>query len=127
MAGFARLHRMAKGDKGRFMTERMQAFFADLEASAGAVVDFLGDPQSPAAAAFGFEHGDAYYLYNSAYDPAASPHSPGIVLVASLIDAAIRSGKKRFDFLKGDEMYKTRLGAGRRTLYELTARRGPSA
>ena len=73
------------------------------------------------AAAFGFESNDAYYLYNSAYAPDAARLSPGIVLVAALVRSAVRSGRRRLDFLKGDERYKFDLGAEPRPLYRVTA------
>lgn len=120
LEGFAALHRSAAGDKGEFMTPDMEAFFADLVADAGAVIDVLHDGSGdPVGAAFGFEDADTYYLYNSAFDPTRGAVSPGIVLVTSLIEAAIISGRRRFDFLKGGEDYKSRLGARPRPLYVL--------
>ncbi len=120
VAAFTELHRKADGAKGRFMTEEMEAFFGSLHQEADAVIDILEGPAAtPVAAAFGFEDDDAYYLYNSGFDPAARSLSPGIVMLAALVDRAIRSGKKVFDFLKGDEMYKFRHGARPRPLYEI--------
>jgi CelD/BcsL family acetyltransferase involved in cellulose biosynthesis len=120
VARFAALHRMAGGTKGSFMTDDMEAFFAALHRDAGAVIDVLpGRDDAPVAAAFGFEDDEAYYLYNTAYDPAASEISAGIVLLTTLIRRAIKAGKGTFDFLKGDEAYKSRHGALPRPLYEL--------
>lgn len=124
VAIFADLHRKAPGDKGGFMTGAMESFFASLETDVGGVVDILYVEDRPVAAAFGFEEDDVYYLYNSAYDPAERALSPGIILVTALVRAAIRSGRQQFDFLKGDEMYKTRLGAQPRLLYEIEAEKG---
>ena len=115
---FADMHRKASGDKGHFMTPPMERFFAALHERAGAVIDVLsGADGVPVAAAFGFEDDAAYYLYNSAYDPEAGHASPGVVLIAMLIESAITAGHTRFDFLKGDEAYKFRLGAEPRPLY----------
>jgi hypothetical protein len=120
VAVFAEMHRAASGDKGSFMTPGMEEHFVALEKSAGGIVDVLyGDGEVPAAAAFGFEDEDTYYLYNSAYEPDLADASPGIVLVASAIADAIDRGKTRFDFLKGDEVYKFRLGAEERPLFRL--------
>ena len=120
VAVFAAMHRAASGDKGSFMTPEMEDHFIALEKGAGAVVDVLyGEGDIPAAAAFGFEDEDTYYLYNSAYEPELADASPGIVLVASAIADAIDRGKTRFDFLKGDEVYKFRLGATERPLFRL--------
>jgi len=118
---FVDMHRTASGDKGSFMTPEVGELFADLHETAGGVIDVLtthaGDP---VAAAFGFEDDDGYYLYNSAYDPEARQASPGIVMLASLIERAIAAGKPVFDFLKGDESYKFRHGAHPRPLFALT-------
>jgi CelD/BcsL family acetyltransferase involved in cellulose biosynthesis len=117
---FAAMHRTAAGDKGGFMTTEMEGFFASLVDEAGAVVDVLHDGAGDAVgAAFGFEDADTYYLYNSAFDQTRGALSPGIVLVTALIEAAIVSGRRRFDFLKGSEEYKVRLGARPRPLYLL--------
>jgi hypothetical protein len=117
---FVGLHRMAEGKKGRFMTAEREAFFRDLAALPGGRIDILaGDSGRPVAAAIGFQDDGAYYLYNSAYDPAGGAQSPGIVLLWMLFEAAIESGIAVFDFLKGDEPYKLRLGAEARPLYVL--------
>lgn len=121
VAMFAEMHRHSSGDKGAFMTDGMEAFFQGLHAHAGGVIDVLvtGD-DTPAAAAFSFEDDNAYYLYNSAYEPAFRDSSPGVVLLTKLIDHTIDVGRQVFDFLKGDESYKFRLGARERPLCRLT-------
>jgi CelD/BcsL family acetyltransferase involved in cellulose biosynthesis len=125
VAAFAAMHRLAAGDKGAFMTAGMEAFFVALHHEAGGVVDVLcGEDGVPVAAGFGFEDPDGYYLYNSAFDPAAGPASPGLVLVSLLLERAIADGKTVFDFLKGDEEYKFRLGATARPLFRVTGRFG---
>lgn len=115
---FVALHRQAPGDKGAFMTEVMEGFFLGLLALPGARLDCLvtGDDRL-VAAGFGFEDAGAYYLYNSAYDPAVADASPGVVLLHRLIQRVNGSGLRRFDFLKGTEPYKARLGAEPRPLY----------
>ncbi len=123
VAMFATMHRKAAGDKSDFMDEPMERFFGALHHRVGAVVDVIvGDDDRPAAAAFGFEDETAYYLYNSAYDPAAAHASPGVVLTSMLIESAIASRRTVFDFLKGDETYKFRLGATPRPLTALSGR-----
>jgi CelD/BcsL family acetyltransferase involved in cellulose biosynthesis len=120
---FAQLHRLADGRKGQFMTPEREAFFRDLATMPGARVDILaGDADTPLAAAVGFQDGDAYYLYNSAYDPAHASVSPGMVMLWLLFQSVIDDGVAIFDFLKGDEAYKLRLGAEPRPLYALEGR-----
>jgi CelD/BcsL family acetyltransferase involved in cellulose biosynthesis len=120
---FVEMHRKARGDKGDFMDDRMAGLFADLHTDVGGAIDMLsGDDDRPVAAAFGFEDPAGYYLYNSAYDPAAGSVSPGVVLIAMLIEQTIDSGLATFDFLKGDETYKFRLGAEERPLHVVSGR-----
>ncbi|WKZ82083.1 MAG: GNAT family N-acetyltransferase [Acidimicrobiia bacterium] len=119
---FVSMHRAAEGDKGGFMTPSMEGFFGSLLNEAGAVLDVLVDGEGrPVAAAFGFEDDRAYYLYNSAFDPEHGGISPGVVLVHALVERTIASGRTRFDFLKGSESYKGRLGAEPRPLFVVEA------
>lgn len=118
---FVTMHRSSPGDKGRFMTAAMADFFSDLLGVVpGARLDTLVTADGRAvASAFAFEDDRAYYLYNSSFDPAAAAASPGIVLLHRLIERASTAGLARFDFLKGAEPYKRRLGAVPRTLYTI--------
>lgn len=115
-AAFIAMHRSSRPGKGGFMTEGMERFFWSLVTDAGAAIDLITVAGPPVAAAFGFVDADAFYLYNSAYAEDAADASPGIVLLASMIERSIDEGLQRFDFLKGDERYKYRLGAVDRPL-----------
>ena len=114
---FGDLHRTAPGAKGSFMTPEMEAFFGSLLRDADAIIHELVGQGRTVAAAFGFETADAYYYYNSAFDADARSLSPGIVLISELIEQQIQRGAVVFDFLKGAESYKYRLGARPRDLY----------
>lgn len=113
---FISMHRAADGDKGTFMTEERESFFLALVKDVGASIDLLCVAGRPVAAAFGFAEADAYYLYNSSFEPEFSSAAPGIVLLASMLDRSVEAGLSRFDFLKGDERYKKHLGAVAREL-----------
>jgi CelD/BcsL family acetyltransferase involved in cellulose biosynthesis len=115
-AAFLAMHRSSAGSKSTFLTPRAEAFFFALLTDAGGSVDLLSVDGRPVAAAFGFAHAQAYYLYNSAYEPAFAEAAPGIVLIAAMIERSIADGLVRFDFLKGDERYKYHLGAVERPL-----------
>ena len=117
---FCAMHRTSQGDKGMFMTGEMQSYFEDLLDTGGATIHTLVCDGIPRANAFGFETDDGYYYYNSAYDVDAAMASPGIVLLASMIEAQIARGVGTFDFLKGDERYKFRHGASPRPLYAVS-------
>ncbi|MDJ0952669.1 MAG: GNAT family N-acetyltransferase [Acidimicrobiia bacterium] len=125
VALFARLHRLSAGDKGTFMNDEMEAFFADLHRRAGALVDVLLDGSDrPASVMFSFEDDEGFYLYNSAFEPELGHLSPGNVMLSHLIERSIADGKRFFDFLKGDENYKFRLGATPRPLYRVLSPAG---
>ncbi len=117
---FVRFHRMAAGEKGEFMTAEMEAWFAALAELPGWGLDALvGEDGHVTAAGFGYQDSDGYYLYNSSYNPQFRDSSPGVVLLGRLIELTIERGKPVFDFLKGDEHYKYRLGAQPRPLYQV--------
>ena len=105
------------------MTAPMRALFTDLITNSGWQIDALyGDGPRCFALALSFVDENGYYLYNSTIDPTARESSPGVVLLTRLIEdqIAIMGGEKEsrvFDFLKGDEQYKYRLGAQARPLY----------
>jgi CelD/BcsL family acetyltransferase involved in cellulose biosynthesis len=118
---FVRLHRLAPGNKGTFMTGERHRFFSKLAGQDGWRVDYLDGPGGATACLFGWTDGSDYYLYNSSYDPAFQAASPGQVLLTGMIEHAITEGWGVFDFLKGDEAYKARLGATPRQLYRVEA------
>lgn len=122
---FVRLHRLAPGDKGDFMTEERCRLFASLAELDGWRFDLLRTPDDTAAAiVFGYSNDVGYFLYNSAFDPALGDASPGVVLLGTMIEQAIEEDHPTFDFLKGDEHYKFRLGAQPRPLLRVIAERG---
>ena len=63
------------------------------------------------AAGVWFEDAEAWYLYNAGVDPEARELSPGVLLSALALQAAIGAGRRRFDYLRGDEPYKYEWGA----------------
>jgi len=121
---FLRLQRLAEGEKGEFMTPEREDMFKELAGLEGWRLDLLRTAeQSAAVVVFGYSDATGYYLYNSGYEPDLAEASPGVVLLGTLIEGAIDEGRGRFDFLKGGEAYKFRLGAERRPLTEIVATR----
>jgi len=57
-----------------------------------------------------FDYNNCIYLYNSGYNPDYVSLSVGLLSKALAIKDAIEKGKKKFDFLKGAEVYKYHLG-----------------
>ena len=101
----------------------MEAFFRDLAATFGelglAHIGLMQVAGVEAAAVFLFEDGETAYLYNSGYDPAFASRGAGLASKALALRDAAERGLRRFDFLRGDEEYKRRLGGERRQLITL--------
>jgi CelD/BcsL family acetyltransferase involved in cellulose biosynthesis len=69
-----------------------------------------------------FDYNRHILVYNSGLLPEVYPHlSPGIVLLAYNIRSAIAAGKTLYDFLRGNETYKYRMGAKDTRVYKLVA------
>jgi CelD/BcsL family acetyltransferase involved in cellulose biosynthesis len=114
METFLALLRSSRPEKAAFMTARMASFFQSL---AGAMAElkvlklfFLDLDGEPAAAALCFDYDSTVYLYNSGYDPRFRGLSAGLLNKVMSIRESIGSGSKRYDFLKGAEIYKRRMG-----------------
>jgi len=58
-----------------------------------------------------FDDGETCYLYNAGMDPEARDVSPGISGTAMYFMNRLAAGRRRFDFLRGDEPYKYEWGA----------------
>jgi CelD/BcsL family acetyltransferase involved in cellulose biosynthesis len=54
---------------------------------------------------------DTIYCYLQGFDPMYSFFSPGMQIIAAVIEDAIRAGKRTVDFLRGAEPYKYSWGA----------------
>ncbi len=61
----------------------------------------------PAAAFYGFRYGRTFHFYQSGFHPSFSRHSVGLVLLGLTIRDAIEEGADQYDFLHGDETYKS--------------------
>lgn len=116
---FVAMHRLAEGGKGSFMTPMMEDFFRRLFRQPGWEVATVEAGGRAVATFFGYRGPDGYYLYNSAYDPELREVSPGVVALVDLIEYLADQGTMRFDFLKGTEAYKYRMGAVERPLYRV--------
>jgi len=111
---FLNLFALSFPEKAEFMTAPREAFFrtvAGAMAAAGRLhFGILKVNRTTAAMTMLFEYHDTVYLYNSAFDPAFSYLSVGIMSHVLCIRESIQQGRKRWNFLKGDEPYKYDLG-----------------
>ena len=111
---FLRFFALSHEEKANFMTTQMESFFRSL-ADAMAEAELLrfgviGIDGQTMAMIVGFDYNDALYLYNSAYDPAYGHLSVGLLSKVLCLKESIDRGRKKWDFLKGAEPYKYRIG-----------------
>jgi CelD/BcsL family acetyltransferase involved in cellulose biosynthesis len=85
-------------------------------------MSFLTVGGEAVAAYLNFLYGSSVLVYNSGLLPERYGHlSPGIVLLAYNVRWAIGAGYRVFDFLRGNESYKYRMGARDTCVYMLRA------
>jgi CelD/BcsL family acetyltransferase involved in cellulose biosynthesis len=84
---------------------------------------FLSVAERQVAASIHFETPDRLYLYNAGTDPDARDLSPGVLLVAKLIERAMEKGIRQVDFMRGAEPYKYEWGAVNEPLQRVLVRR----
>lgn len=128
MDTFVTLHRKSTPDKDEFWDEAMLRFFKALAhemVQAGHFKLFFIELNGVVAAALlCFDYDNQFLLYNSGYDPEQFAYlSPGNVLISYTIEEAIRLGRSRYDFLRGDEVYKFRFGAEAEPVYDVEIHR----
>jgi CelD/BcsL family acetyltransferase involved in cellulose biosynthesis len=126
LGDFFDLHRRSRVGKARFMDARMEAFFRRVTAAlverSAARLWFLDTASGPVASFITLEWDSTVGLYNSGFHPDRATLSPGVVLLAHLIRDAIERGKRRFDFLRGEERYKYEFGPVAEDVYAVRIR-----
>lgn len=111
---FLKFFRQSRSDKASFLTPRREAFFRAIAEKMAlehllriGILDLAGNP---VAAIMYFDYNNVVYLYNSGYDPQYGSLGVGLISKILCIKDSTEKGRKRFDFLKGAEVYKYRLG-----------------
>jgi len=119
---FIELHQARWGDEGLFPGteggERSRRFLhrlTELEAAEGRDAQLqLGQVRVAERLIFatvGFDDGDTCFFYNAGMDPGARELSPGVTGTAAYVRDRLAAGRRRFDFLRGNEAYKYEWGA----------------
>jgi CelD/BcsL family acetyltransferase involved in cellulose biosynthesis len=80
----------------------------------------------PIATWYGWNLGGRYSYYQAGLDPSWARFSPGTLLLARTIRAAVEEGCSAYEFLLGDERYKQRFSVASHEVVSLTVTRGPS-
>jgi CelD/BcsL family acetyltransferase involved in cellulose biosynthesis len=121
MALFLKFFRESRQDKAIFLTARMESFFMSMAKAMGQAgllrLGILELNAAPMAAVMCFDYNGTVFLYNNGYDPQYSSLSPGVISKVLSIKDSIERGRRIFDFLKGAEEYKHRLGGEEIPLY----------
>lgn len=117
----------SRADKAEFLTPQMESFFRDLATTfaetAMTRLSTLTLDGTAVATIFAFDSGGVRYLYNSGYDRAHNHLAVGLLSKALSIREAIAANLTRFDFLRGDEPYKSNLGGHPQEIVALHFRR----
>jgi CelD/BcsL family acetyltransferase involved in cellulose biosynthesis len=121
METFLTLFAMNRTDKAVFMTGRMASFFRSLGRAMAAEgimrLFFLHIDGIAAATVMCFDYNSKVFLYNNAYDDQFRALSVGLLCKVFSIRDSIERGRSTYDFLKGGEAYKFRLGGTPVRLY----------
>lgn len=118
---FISLFRQNRDDKASFMTGQMEEFFCAVARALSAEHmlkhSFLNLNDQPIAGVMCFDYRSIRHLYNNAYDRQFSALSAGLLSKIFSIKDSIEQGLTKYDFLKGAEEYKQRLGGKPVALY----------
>ncbi|HZY43129.1 MAG TPA: GNAT family N-acetyltransferase [Anaerolineae bacterium] len=125
---FINLMMQSRSDKSDFMTAAMRRFFHSMiramHAGGFLHLSFLEVEGVKAATYLCFDYGSRRLVFNSGLDTTQFQSlSAGIVLAARLIEESIQRGYTEFDFLRGNEDYKYRLGAKDTYIYHVAIER----
>jgi len=131
LPAFIALHQKRWGAEGLFpetaggaMSRRFFARLFELLGPDGPLVlSFLAVAGRTIGAGIHLVDGPSLLYYNAGIDPDARDLSPGVVMVASYVQAALAGGFRRIDFLRGDEAYKYEWGARDEPIQRLLVRR----
>ncbi|MBA2719596.1 MAG: GNAT family N-acetyltransferase [Chloroflexi bacterium] len=86
-------------------------------------LSFLTVGERRVAAGIHVATADTWMFYNAGIDPDARELSPGVLLAARYVQAALEAGMGRFDFLRGNEPYKYEWGSEDEPIQRLLVRR----
>lgn len=121
-----RLHALrwqSRGEPGVFRDPAVVAFHHELSRRALARgwlrLYTLRLDDHVAAAWYGFHYHGVTSFYQAGFDPAFYKHSVGLVMMGLAIRSALEEGARVYDFLRGDETYKSLWACRERELVRL--------
>ena len=115
METFFKLHQKRWASKqmpGVFSAQAIRNFYLDVAKkfaeNGWLALYFLTVNDEPIAAHYCFEYEEKIYFALSGFDPSYARYSIGNLLTLKIIEKCIEKGLKEFDFMKGDEPYKSK-------------------
>ena len=131
LPAFIELHQKRWGEAGLFpetpggamSRQFFRRLFELLGPDGPLVLSFLAVGERRIGAGIHLIDGTSLLYYNAGIDPDARELSPGVLMVASYVQAALAGGARRMDFLRGDEPYKYEWGARDEPIQRLLVRR----
>ena len=124
---FLKLMASSHPEKAKFLENNQHVtFFKSIVPAAAKAgwlqMNFLEVMGEPVAAYVNFDYNNQILVYNSGLEPSkAAALSPGIILLAYNIQHAIETKHDIFDFLRGDEQYKYKMGGQNTEIFNLKA------
>jgi CelD/BcsL family acetyltransferase involved in cellulose biosynthesis len=107
--------RTTLGEPGCFASPRFLSFYRDVVPAMARLgqlqFHWLELDGRPVAANYELVGAGVVYSYQCGVDPAAMEHEPGNLINMAMLWEAMSRGYRAFDFLRGDEQYKSRFGA----------------
>ncbi|MBN2239300.1 MAG: GNAT family N-acetyltransferase [Dehalococcoidales bacterium] len=111
---FLKMFVESREDKADFLTGQRETFFRTMAANMSEAGIFRFGvfelDEKPVAIVMYFDFKNGIYLYNSGFEAEYLSLSVGLMSKVLCVKESVESGKKVFDFLKGNEVYKYRLG-----------------
>ena len=124
---FLDLFKAARGNKAAFMSPQMTKFFRTLAANVSPhgmlKMGLMEIDGATVSAVMCFDHRSIRYLYNSGYAPDYPSLSVGLLCKVLSIQDAMANGLSCYDLLKGEEVYKQRLGGQPKRIFKCRIRR----
>lgn len=124
---FLDLMRRSDPAKAEFLTPERENFFRATVAATAAEdvlrLFFMEMDGQPVAASLCLDYDGVRMLYNSGHNPEYRYYSVGLLLHSLCLRDALERGYRCFDFLRGNEPYKYRLGGRDHRLYRIILQR----
>ena len=112
------LHEQRFGETSLLLDPTAQAFHRSFAAAAlqrgWLRLVFMELDQTPVAASYGWNVGGRYGDYNGGFASEWAKTSVGLLLIVHTLRSALEEGASEYDFLLGDESYKSRFTTTRR-------------